>query len=351
MKRLLAGLGLLIAASVPLPATAALTELSQLFVFGDSLSDGGNSGLLTQATAGLTFPPFPYADGRYSNGPTAVEYLWNSYNGGNPGGFTPSLAGGTNFAIGGSTSGVENFNVVNGSVPDPLKPIYTNFGAARQLQQFAQYVGANGPFDPTTSLFVVWLFPNDVFYNGQTGLLPTPIPNSPGGANVVANGIANILTLVQTLHALGARNFLVPNLADLGTTPQFLGTPQAPVLSQLTALFNANLEAQLDLLDAALPGKIVQFDIAELFARTIANPSAFGFANVTERCVDNLLNGRCNPSSWLFWDGVHPTTAGHAIIGTGFRAAVPEPDVLALLLVATGVLVIQRVRRSRNAMR
>jgi len=31
----------------------------------------------------------------------------------------------------------------------------------------------------------------------------------------------------------------------------------------------------------------------------VANPSQYGFSNVTEKSVDNLLNGRCNPNTWL----------------------------------------------------
>ncbi len=95
----------------PFAARAELLTISDMFVFGDSLSDGGNSGLLTQAAAGVVFPPAPYAGGRYSNGPTAVERLWNLYN--TDGGLRPSLAGGTNFAIGGSTTGLESFNEIN----------------------------------------------------------------------------------------------------------------------------------------------------------------------------------------------------------------------------------------------
>ena len=50
---------------------------------------------------------------RYSNGPTAVEYLWQAYNPGNPGGFTPSNTGGTNYALGGASTGSFNFNSIN----------------------------------------------------------------------------------------------------------------------------------------------------------------------------------------------------------------------------------------------
>jgi len=59
-----------------MPAKAGISSLSQLFSFGDSLSDNGNSKSVSQNALGFTFPPAPYYDGRYSNGPVAVEYLW-----------------------------------------------------------------------------------------------------------------------------------------------------------------------------------------------------------------------------------------------------------------------------------
>ena len=344
-NRCLAVLALAGACSLPLPAMAALTELTNLFVFGDSLSDGGNSGLLTQQAAGVVFPPFPYADGRYSNGPTAVEYLWNSYNPGSPGEFTPSLAGGTNYAIGGATTGTANFNSVNPGVPDPLKPVFANFGNAWQLQQF---VNAVPVFNPATSLFVVWLFPNDVFAAGA-GLPAGTVPGSPGGPDVISNGIANILTTIQTLTALGARHFLVPNMPDLGETPAFLGDA---FLSGLTAMFNLNLGQQLTLLDQLSPAEIVQFDTAVAFNAILQDPGAYGFTNWTQGCVLNFGfgPGQCNPTnwdSWLFWDGVHPTTATHQILGLQFAAAVPEPASIVLLAVA--ILVLGGLRRARQA--
>ena len=110
MKKLLAGMALIVSASLPVAANASLQELTNLYVFGDSLSDGGNSGLVSQQFTGgaFTYPPPPYYNGQYSNGPVAVEYLWQAYNPGSTS-FTPSLAGGTNYAIGGATSGLANF--------------------------------------------------------------------------------------------------------------------------------------------------------------------------------------------------------------------------------------------------
>ena len=329
----------------PLVVRAELLEISDMFVFGDSLSDGGNSGLITQAAAGVTFPPSPYAGGRYSNGPTTVEHLWNLYN--TDGGLHPSLAGGTNFAVGGATTGTGNFNEFNDVVPPELRPAYADFGAAWQLEQFQAYVAANS-FDPSTSLFVVWLFPNDVFYQNATGALPGTVPGSPGGDNVVANGIANVLTTIQILAAAGAQHFLVPNLANLANTPAFAGTPLAGPLSDLSNAYNANLAEQLALLDAAIAAEITLFDLDGLFQRILADPAAVGLTNTTGPCVQNLQNGLCNPGEWLFWDGVHPTTRAHEIIAREMRLAlIAEPGTLALLGLGLLVLGLVRWRRSR----
>ena len=129
-KKLLGALALVAAMGLPASANASLQTLSDLFVFGDSLSDGGNSGIVSQAATGgaVTFPPPPYYNGQYSNGPVAVEYLWKSYNPGDTS-FKPSLAGGTNYAIGGATTGLASYNSVNPNVPPPLQPAYDNLGA------------------------------------------------------------------------------------------------------------------------------------------------------------------------------------------------------------------------------
>ncbi|MGB5596154.1 MAG: SGNH/GDSL hydrolase family protein, partial [Crocosphaera sp.] len=53
------------------PAQAETPNPDQIFIFGDSLSDGGN---FFNISGG--FPPEPfYIDGRFSNGPTWAEYL------------------------------------------------------------------------------------------------------------------------------------------------------------------------------------------------------------------------------------------------------------------------------------
>src|SRR5689334_22397744 len=68
-------------------------EISQIVAFGDSLSDVGNTYLA------IGYPPAPYYNGHYSNGPIWLEYLAQRLGIAAP---TPSLAGGTDNAWGGA---------------------------------------------------------------------------------------------------------------------------------------------------------------------------------------------------------------------------------------------------------
>ena len=94
-----------------LPAAAKLRSLTNLVVIGDSYSDAGNSGLLTAPAVGSPGFPMPfYSNGRFGNGPVAVEQLWSQINPSQPS-LQPSLApgGGTNYAVGGATTGLNSY--------------------------------------------------------------------------------------------------------------------------------------------------------------------------------------------------------------------------------------------------
>ncbi|MQM34974.1 MAG: PEP-CTERM sorting domain-containing protein, partial [Candidatus Accumulibacter phosphatis] len=70
---------------------------------------------------------------------------------------------------------------------------------------------------------------------------------------------------------------------------------------------------------------------------------AYGFDVTDQACVNNLLNGQCNPATWMFWDGVHPTTRTHEILAARFFSAVPEPSAILLLAIGlVGLLVTGR---------
>jgi len=87
----------------------------------------------------------------------------------------------------------------------------------------------------------------------------------------------------------------------------------------------------------------------------VTNPTAFGLSDVTNACAQFTA---CDPSQYLFWDGIHPTSAADLIISDAIESlitAVPEPSAVALLgspllgwALLTAVLVMAATRSRSN---
>jgi phospholipase/lecithinase/hemolysin len=124
-------------------AASAVPIYSSIFVFGDSLSDGGNAFLRT----GGLYPPAPYVQ-RISNGPVAVEYLAARL--GVPP--APSLAGGTHYAVGGAAATQVPIPGGGGAMTDhcatvaypPLAAFYAGTEIEAQVAATADVVGVVG---------------------------------------------------------------------------------------------------------------------------------------------------------------------------------------------------------------
>ena len=249
---------------------------SRIFAFGDSLSDPGNFYHLSGGT-----PPPPYFQGRFSNGRLWVEHLADAL------GMT--IASGDNYAVGGATTGFLNSNDgLNGREYPGLLDEIASFKATRTA---AEAQGA---------LFVVWAGANDFFVALETGQAP---------AELIANGVGNTVQAIQQLWLAGARHILVVNVPDLGLTPYALGANVGAGVTQLSAAYNQVLDSALDALAAAgIP--TIRVDAFATLQTMVNEPDRFGFTNVT----DPLLMVGGNASEFLFWDAVHPTTAGHAVL-------------------------------------
>lgn len=274
----------LVASSVSTTATGH--SYTDLIVFGDSLSDMGN---IASASFGV-FPGSAYYNDRFSNGPVWVESLSIDL------GFGPlarSTSGGDNFAYGGAkttgTGGLEGLFIRD---------------VDEQVTQFLN----SRTVDPG-ALFVVFAGANDLI-QGQTNV------------NVPVNRLA---TDIGRLIAAGARKFLVPNLPLLGLTPRFNGSPTtAATYNGRTNQFNAALDMSLTGLEAGnVDLEIHRLDVASLFGDAIAHPAEFGLTNVTASAAPGLEAGDGsydtgqivpNPHQYLFWDDLHPTAVGHALL-------------------------------------
>lgn len=290
--------------------------ISGIVVFGDSLSDSGNA----YAATGGAFPPSPYSAGRFSNGPIWVQQLASKLGVTSP---APSLQGGTDYAFAGAATGATPLGTQLNS-PAGTSPLTTPSGHfianVPTLQtQVNTYLGSlNGAKISPSTAITIWAGAND-FFDGQTN--PT----------IPAKNVANA---VSALLAAGARDILVANLPDLSKTPFGLGSSTATQqgLSALSAGFNSALAADLSLLGSA---NVHLFDTASLFKQIQTNPGQFGFTNVTGQ---GILTGNPSAPGYLFWDDVHPTTAGHQILANKAYSGLGAPEPSSLTLLAVGLV-------------
>ena len=285
--------------SVALTASASAGTFSSLVVYGDSLSDNGNLYSL------IGYPPPPYYDGRFSNGPVAAEQLATNLG-------VPLY----DFAVGGATSGVGNF-VDGGS-----QTTVGSLGLPGMQEEVAESAALLSSPLVSSSLFLVWGGANDFLTEGS----PT----------VAA---ANVDAIVAELESDGAENILVPGLPNLGLTPDYAADPAAA--TAYTNAFNTALVA-------GLPGDATYFNTANLLDQIEADPAAYGFTNITDPCF-NGSTVCADPNEYLFWDGFHPTTAADTILADDFEQAAETPEPASVLLLATGlglpVLMIMGRRR------
>jgi phospholipase/lecithinase/hemolysin len=144
------------------------------------------------------------------------------------------------------------------------------------------------------------------------------------GANVpliLQDAVTAIGANVGRLYAAGARKFLIWNSPNLAVTPAVRAldtvSPGAAAGAQLlSVLFNSGLAQALAAAPGALPGiDIVPFDAFTEINNIVANPAKFGLNDATTACITpNVPPFHCRqPDRHLFWDGIHPTRAGHAI--------------------------------------
>lgn len=319
-----------IAAALLFSTAAGATDFSKVVVFGDSLSDAGNLSLSQGSPLPLRFTTNP--------GKTSAELVAAGL--GDP--IQASLLGGTDYAFGGA-------GVVQGVAPVPTLP-----------QQLQMYLAANGGHADARALYQVWGGANDIFYLTGTST----------DANVLAAGTVNAakteLGLLGQMQASGAKYVVVYNLPNIGATPEALagGAAASAGATQLSVLFNGTLSSGL----AQLSGQglnVIPVNTYGLINEVIANPSAYGFSNVTApACGAGASSVQCGPQgaglpfsyapgtdqSYLFADGVHPTTAAHAMLAQIVLSELAAPGQISLLGEAPLAASTTQTRAIRNEM-
>jgi phospholipase/lecithinase/hemolysin len=288
-----------ITSAIPVAPTVAApgAPYSAIYAFGESLTDTGN---VSFATRGAVPVSPPYADHSFTNGPVWVQDLAKSLK---LPPLQPSLKGGTDFAYGGAETGQTPVHTLN---PTDLR------------SQYAQFL-AQVPSPQPNALYAVWIGSNDVLdIANNTTLTPQQQQTD------VSDAVNNEMSVIRGLAAHGAQNLLVLNVPDLGQTPY--ETARGPAVAQsassLASLYNSELSAALQQLEASGALKVDLVNTYSLLDQVIANPSANGFTNVTQpQWTGNLTDPHSGTlaagGNYLFFDSLHPTAQAHAMLASG----------------------------------
>ena len=170
-------------------------------------------------------------------------------------------------------------------------------------------------------MYVIWIGANDL--SDALNALATD-PTGATSIGIIQQAIAAVAGNIQALWAAGARTLLIPNLPDLAITPavRARGPNAQAAASQLSAAYNGALEQALQALGALPQIRLLRLDIPALLADVLVDPGDFGLTDVEDSCLAfGVVQGAVceRPDRYLFWDGEHPTRAGHHIIARAAR--------------------------------
>lgn len=328
--RVLAGA---IAATLLISTAASAAQFSKVVIIGDSLSDGGNLSLALGSPTPSRFTTNP--------GFTAPEMVASGL--GLP--VTASLLGGTDYAFGGA-------GLVNNSAAGPIPTL---------PQQLQMYLAANGGVADSHALYQVWGGANDIFYLTAT----STDPNVLGAGTLTA--AQTELGLIGGLQTAGARYAVVYNLPDIGKTPAGMagGAAASAGATQLSVLYNSQLNSGLVQLSSK-GMNIIPVNAFALVNEVIANPSSYGFTNVTApACTGGSGSSlQCGPqgsgapvtyapgteNTYLFADGVHPTQAADRLLSQVVLSEIAAPGQTSLLSQAPLTAITAQTRTVRGEM-
>ena len=307
----------MLAISLSVAGMAHAELYNSVTFFGDSLTDGGYFSPITKGT-----PPLGLGFNESGQFTTNPDNVWATSFAEQLG--TTSVANtvgspqtGNNYAIGGARAGVDIVNTDFG-VNVPVASVNT---------QVSGYL-ANNKVD-SNGMYVVWGGANDLL---------AAATNPATAINTVSAAAGSQVAAIKALKDNGANYILVPNIPDIGLTPTAIA---AGAGFQSSGTMLANLYNQSMYSGAVATGaNIIPLDTFSLLQQVAANPTAYGFTNVTQATcttASSLLCGSNNlvtpgaNESYFFADGIHPTGRAHQMIADYASAVVTAPSLIGVL--------------------
>lgn len=320
-------IALAVLSAFSIASVANAREFSNIFIFGDSLSDAG-----TYAAA-ISAPP------AYAKFTTNPNNVWNENLGARYGigvspvystdnfVYTPNAAG-NNFAVGGARVDLDP-GVLSGPLAF-MAPYVPSVSA--QVNSFL----SRGPLD-SNALFAVWAGANDSF--SQFGAVGYGLPVQDALSNIQTAAVAEAGQIAR-LQDAGAKNLIVIGMPNIAVTPFGEGTGPEGValLDAMTTTFNNTLKS-------SIAGRnLLYFDSALALKAIMNNPARFGLTNTTETacggttsslgCVPGLTPGSVSAeqaASFLFADYVHPSGTAHSVISDWIYSTLESTGRMSLL--------------------
>ena len=298
---------------------AHASDYSSVTFFGDSLTDGG---YFKKATEALDHPQ----SGQYTTNPDntwatpfaeslGLNSVQNTYDEATG----QQTTTGNNYAIGGARSGIDLQHDKYEDTTGKHLPVYST------RSQVDRYL-ADKNID-SKGLYTVWTGANDLF---------AVVKDVPNASNIISAAVSDEVATVKKLHDNGANYIVVPNIPDVGLTPNFVGTPLATFGTGLVNQYNEALYSGVKNTGA----NVIPLDTFSLVQQVAANPTAYGFSNVTDKACKNTSSVECGradldkpgaENSYFFADGVHPTGRAHRMIADYANAVVTAPSQVSVL--------------------
>ncbi len=270
-------------------------QYTDLFVFGDSLSDSGNS----YSAFGTPESP-PYWQGRYSDGNNWADY-------------TQDWLGNTNAAGRGSGSG--NNRAFGGAATGDGKTFWTIDNIGLQVDEWDNNFNL-GAGDAVA----IWGGGNDLLNYGETN------------SQVL---VTNLENHAEQLIADGGQEFIFFELPALEKTPSASGNSAEDnqALGQRVADFNSGMHTMAANLASTYGVTTHMIPVWEGFEMLFWSGEHFGITNTTHAACDHS-GALCdsndpiapNVEEYIFFDDLHPTETTHKAISLFVQQVVGIPD-------------------------
>lgn len=314
----------------------SFSQISQVYFFGDSLTDSGFNNLWDLSPLG------PLPTGKAPTFTTFGGFTWAQYIAHDIKGFTlPQYPADTYPFPDPSDTITNNTTPLNGIGPVSATLRGVDFAAAgsttnstgvsatwapslhAQIQNFLSTAGSS--LDPN-AVFFIWSGANDFL-----ALLAGPMPTEFQLLTTANNAAKNVANEVARLSQRGAKRIVVLSLPNIAITPLITSTGNyslSVAMKTATFTFNSLLNQQLGKVISKYNVKILYADIYKFLDDVVLaiqegkaiqiKGQTFLFTNYTQPACGNVpsaiycQNG--TPVDFVFADTVHPTDMAHRLL-------------------------------------